>query len=778
MAAEKQFQSIFESFPVGIFILDAAGRIVRANERLRKLLGREAPELENTAFVDLLHTEDKFAFISRLKEFHGKNNTRYEIICRYMRSGRARLASITMGYMGAEELVLGTLEDVTRQKNEEAQLRRDKETAEKATQTKSAFLANMSHEIRTPMHTIIGMTDLLADTSLDLEQKEYAGQIRYAADVLLGLIDDILDLSKIESGKLSLEIIDCDFTALVSEVVDLVSLLAHKKNIEVILDMSPKLPRWVRTDPTRIRQVIINLFNNAVKFTSRGEIVIRISPVYESQAMRSIKVEVIDSGIGIAEEKQDILFQAFTQVDSSTTRKYGGTGLGLSISKSIIQMMNGIINVKSVPGKGSNFWFVIPLELVPDHVEDMETVVDDSLAGNRILVVDDNETARDVASAVLSNYFPMVETASSGRQALEMLIQASSAPQPFSLAIVDLHLPDMDGWQFASELRNDSAIKDIPLILVSPLGSSTEAKMKRLGWFSQYIAKPLKADSLIDSVVAALSGEKTAEEASGENNSAEVLRSGARLLVAEDHTVNQLLFRTILDKLGFSAVLVDNGRQALEKVEKEKFDLVFMDIQMPEMNGLEATRKIRELGYTMPIVAVTANPLQEEREKCLAAGMDGFLAKPFRVKDLVPVLKKWFPENAANSKEVPAKASGDGDVFDDVFDFEAATEAFMNQKDVVIKVMRRYMQKTGTAFVSMKKSLSGGDWNALRVEAHGIKGGGWNLSAKALGDAAAGLEKAAKERNAGAAKKALKELGVQHERLAAYLSTLPEFAGE
>ncbi|MCL1818792.1 MAG: ATP-binding protein, partial [Spirochaetaceae bacterium] len=409
MASEKQFQLIFEDFPVGIFILDISGRIIRANERLRKLLGRETSELANAAFAELLHPEDKFAFISRLKEFHGKNNTRYEIICRYMRSDKARLASITMGYMGAEELVLGTLEDVTRQKNEEAQLRRDKETAEKATQTKSAFLANMSHEIRTPMHTIIGMTDLLADTSLDLEQKEYAGQIRYAADVLLGLINDILDLSKIESGKLSLEIIDCDFTSLVSEVVDLVSLLAHKKNIEVILDMSSKLPRWVRTDPTRIRQVIINLFNNAVKFTSRGEIIIRLSPVYESDVLHSVRVEVIDSGIGIPPEKLDMLFQAFTQVDSSTTRKYGGTGLGLSISKSIIQLMNGIINVKSVPGKGSNFWFIIPLELAPDHEEDVETVIEDSLADKRILIVDDSKIAREVASSALSNYFSMVE---------------------------------------------------------------------------------------------------------------------------------------------------------------------------------------------------------------------------------------------------------------------------------------------------------------------------------------------------------------------------------
>jgi CheY-like chemotaxis protein/HPt (histidine-containing phosphotransfer) domain-containing protein len=574
----------------------------------------------------------------------------------------------------------------------------------------------------------------------------------------------------------------------------MMSLLAHKKNLEVVLDMDRTIPRWVRGDPTRIRQILINLFNNAVKFTAQGEIVIKVVPVHRTGHLQSLRFDVIDTGIGIAEDKLAMLFHAFTQVDSSTTRKYGGTGLGLSISKSFVQMMNGIIDVSTERGRGSDFWFTIPLEVVTDREEMVEPVVDESVGGQRVLLVDDNESSRNTILGHLTDWFRRVDTAASGAEALSMLVDAANAEDPYHFALVDLHLPTMDGWHLASEIKNNPIIKETRLFLMSPLGSGTEAKMKLLGWFAGYLNKPIKRSELMDELLGALSGSGSAyaerRAAEREKPRDAGLRKGMRILVAEDHPVNQQLFRTILEKMGYAVHLADNGLEAVKTAAAGAIDLVFMDVQMPEMNGYEAAGEIRKSGSTLPIIAVTANALKGEREKCLAAGMNDFLTKPFKSRDLVPLLDRWLPERPAaadgpppdsrprrtrggrpaetppaRTKE-PAPSRKDAEVFD----LPAALETFMGKKDVVQRVVRAFGDKTGAQLVSMRKALDGKDWKPLEIESHGIKGGSWNLQARRLGNAAAELEAAAKKMDAAAADTALaavvREYGVFREAVA------------
>ena len=790
----KHFQIIFEHSPVGIAILDFSGRILLSNRIVRSMLGGNTADLHSQPLAKFLLPDDRSDFDDRFSRLSAKANSRFDIESRYLSGIEERWCRIAMTHVGTGDFspfIFGIIEDVSAQKNGEERLRREKETAEKATQTKSAFLANMSHEIRTPIHTITGMTELLSDTRLDDEQLEYADQIRYSADVLLGLINDILDFSKIESGKLTLEIIDCDLIGLFSEVVDMISLAAHKKNLEVVMDLDRGIPRWVKSDPTRIRQVLINLFNNAVKFTSRGEIVIRVRPVHKIGRIHSLRVEVSDTGIGIPEDKLEMLFQAFTQVDSSTTRRFGGTGLGLSISKSIIQLMNGIIDVESIKDRGSTFWFVVPLEMISDREEEVEPVIEESVAGQRVLVVDDNESSRQVACADIADWFRRVETASSGREALDRLLRAVEEEDPFHLVLVDLHMPGMDGWQFASEVKNNPAIRRTRLILMSPLGSGTEAKMKLLGWFAGYVSKPLKRPDLLDCILNSLSAKTpdaaAAREHSPKKGTAEMKRRASRrILVAEDHPVNQQLFRTILEKMGYTVLSADTGVEAVEKVHSGKIDLVFMDGQMPEMSGFEATELIRKAGFGLPIIAVTANAVKGEKEKCIAAGMNDYLSKPFKSRDLHPLLEKWLPDtgagNQSRGKKEPAAGKappGDsGSNGTDIFDYSAAVETFMGKKDIVVKVVSAFRKKTEAQFGSMSESLLSGNWQSLQIESHGIKGGSWNLQAGRLGDAAAALESAAMEKNPAAAADGLSAVIREYGLFTDYLTKLPDFKAD
>ena len=763
----EHFQAIFDQSPAGMVMLDPAAVILYANNVVATMFGIAADRLEGTRFDDLLYPDDRETFNAELGEVRSGAQKQFQATLRYRNRSEdiawARLHFTHVSDQGPAAFLFGVIEDITTEKSGQEQLRREKESAERATRTKSAFLANMSHEIRTPLHTITGVTELLQETELDEEQVEYANQIKFSAEVLLGLINDVLDFSKIEAGKLSLEVIEFDLFDMVQEAVDMLSLEAHKKDLEVVVHLEPSLPRNVHGDPVRLRQILVNLFNNAVKFTSTGEIVIRAHNVHETGQTVSVNIEVADSGIGIPSEKLTKLFKAFSQVDSSTTRKFGGTGLGLSISRSLVKLMKGNIGVKSTEGRGSTFWFNVPLGL-----ESRGQVFDGELGvGTRILVVDDHALARSVLRTYLEATGAAVTESPDGPAGLQELARAADGGTPYDIAFVDLLMPGMDGWQMASEINADKRINSTRLILLSPTGRSAgEAKMKLLKWFDAYLSKPLKVDDISNALQTVLGSDMdlpTLEEAPAEDvEELEETESGGRILVAEDHFVNQQLFQTILEKRGYEALLAGNGREAVDIAGAQHVDLVFMDVHMPEMNGYEASRTLREQGFEPPIIAVTANVTKGERDRCIEAGMNDYLAKPFKSHDLSPLLHRWLisrtgaagsgtgaapqaAEETSAAQQAAEEAGAEQPSSDDgaeraVFNYQAALEAFMNQPEVVSKVVGKFVDRTASQIEELASQIESGDFENARIVAHTIKGGSWNLEARRLGDAAALLE--------------------------------------
>jgi len=761
MADTGLFSTVFLQSPIAIVILGREGEIVKYN-RAFEILSEGVSKLKGYLLSELLHPAEKEVFDANFKKvLSGQINT-FSLDLRYQhRKGtpgwiRVRIKAGKNRYSG-KWFIIGYLEDITEQKQYEARLMEAKEisehaqeVAERAAQTKSDFLANMSHEIRTPIHTIIGMSELLADTKLDPEQQEYSEQIQFSADVLLGLINDILDFSKIEAGKLSLEEVDFNLYTMAENAVDMVALEAHKRGLETAVFIESDVPYMVKGDPTRLRQIVVNLFNNAVKFTSTGSVVVKIQVVEEGEDDITLKFGVEDTGIGIPEDKKDRLFKVFTQVDSTTTRKYGGTGLGLSISKNLAEMMHGTIGVESVEGKGSTFWFTVVLKK-QKNFQQQDTI--EPLDIN-VLVVDDNPQVRGFLRSYVESWGCRVFEAADGNQALEFL--RSDEKPDIDLCLIDLLLPGMDGWQLASEIHSDGKITDVKRILLSPTGKSgDEAKMKLLGWFSGYLHKPVKKYQLLNEILKVFDREEempSLTDFTMEEEAVELTEEAytGSILVAEDHKVNQMLFKTILENLGHNVVLAGNGIEAVEAVKNNNFDIIFMDVQMPEMNGYEATEEIRRLGISVPIIAVTASAIKGEKEKCLSVGMTDFLTKPFKKKDIVPVLATWMepaePENIEQLEELEELEELEKTERPEIFDLEEAVSVFMGKREVVMNLLRDLVPRIEKQLSDMEKQAASGDYDSLRADAHKIKGSCANMYIKKVSQKAGELEKAAVDR--------------------------------
>ncbi len=786
--------SLFNEFPRGVGILDRTGRLLYSNTRLNSLFLQEGESMA------IRYAPAETVWKRFLEKFiQGESRHDQITVSVPIKNKGTRWFALRLMRNSRESHIFLLEDDVTEQHHREMQLKIARYDAEKATKTKSDFLANMSHEIRTPIHTIIGMSELMNTTNLDQEQEEYSSQIRFSADVLLSLINDILDFSKIEAGQLDLENTACNLQLLIEDSIDIVALEAHKKGVEVGFYADPEADLVVMGDPTRLRQIIMNLVNNAVKFTEEGQVMVYLNLVEQDEAASTIRFSVEDSGIGISREKKDTLFEAFTQADSSTTRRYGGTGLGLSICRNLVKQMGGVLEVESSEGIGSEFFFTLTFERASQMDRD-ETgaAYGEDLKGVTVLLVDDNWKIRDVLVKYLTLWGCRVDEAGSGREAFQkMKEKVREDDRPYDICITDQLMPDIDGWQLASQVRAHDTLTRTALILMSLKAKGTEeAKMKLLGWFSAYITKPVRMRDLWEKCILAMFPEKSEageleelEELSRIDqigdilaSSSQILKFSGKVLIAEDHPVNRKLFESILKKQGLQVISAENGKKALELADLEQPDLIFMDCQMPVMNGYEASMKIRDAGIKTPIVAVTANALKGEKEKCLESGMTDFLPKPFKNRDIVPILKHWLstetPEEAENGLEElddveELESLDEHDVTREelnqedpaVFDLKQALDTFMGDLNLLVSLLNPFIEQMEKYLKMLEDPDVFSELQEVRGIGHAIKGSARNLSMEELGMAAEALEFSGRDNKPDEAAKAHQRVRAAYERV-------------
>jgi PAS domain S-box-containing protein len=825
--SESRLRAITDSAQDAILMMDGAGRISYWNPAAERILGYSRAEAHGQELHALIAPERfRAGFAAAFPAFSrtgGGSAVGKTIELQALHKAGHEIAvdlslSAVKGRSGWQ--AVGILRDITARKQAEEALRRTNRELEEATlhanemalqaemasAAKSEFLANMSHEIRTPMNGVIGMTGLLLDTGLTAEQRRFAEIVRSSAESLLGLINDILDFSKIEARKMELEKLDFDLRVTVEDAIEILADRAHAKGLELVCLIAPEVPAALRGDPGRLRQMILNMAGNAIKFTPQGEVALRVGCEREGEQTAALRFEISDTGIGIPEDKLPLLFSAFTQVDGSTTRRFGGTGLGLAITKQLAELMGGQVGVTSRAGRGSTFWFTAVLEKRQPDPAALDERGD--LAGSRVLVVDDNETNRLLLSTLLKSWGCRVEEACAADQALEALGKAASGGEPFDMAILDMLMPEVDGMALGRMIRNAPELRGTRLVMMTSLGERGQVGRLREIGFSGYLTKPVRRAHLRDCLLLVMGrspqvGERGLKEVVTRHTVAESRKQRRRILLAEDNTTNQILALEVLKRLGYRADAVANGAEAVRAVESLPYDLVLMDCQMPEMDGFEATRRIRRLqsaaaGRGVPIIAMTAHALKGDRERCLEAGMNDYLSKPVEPEELARMLERWIGKEAAKSPQpdgpealpgasapggqAPAGGPRDRPAAEKpapaVFDREAFMNRVMGDDALAETLAQAFVADMPSQIEKLAAAAAGKDFHLVEQQAHRIRGAAANMGAAALEQAALAAEQAGRAGDADGLERLLPLVDSQFAAARAALAETPAATGK